>query len=95
MKNLRFYRREYGSGKDEEVTYEQALHIVLGTYRDCDMTMDMLTRGNYIPCQFSEIVVTEVQENGMEMYLMPGFECFVPEGAEYDDNGNRIVGVQS
>lgn len=73
-----------GSG-ERSLTYEKARDIVLGTYRDCDLTRDWLTRANNVDCVYSWV---HVQSGGLA--LMAGLFNFVPEGFNYDDDGNRI-----
>lgn len=69
----------------KEVSYDKALDVVLGTYKDCDITRDMLTIANNIDCRYS--VVQVVDDDGTA--LMSGLYNFTPNGVEYDDNGNR------
>ena len=69
----------------KEITYEEALDIVLGTYADTDMTRDMLTIPNRINCLFSTI---EVKDGNI--VLMAGLENMLPMDVEYDDHGKRI-----
>ena len=85
---LRYFRND-GKGGVRELNYEEALGIVLGTYKDNDMTRDMLTVPNWIPCRFSTIAVKE-EKDGRMMTLMPGYVCDVPHGNEYDEEGNRL-----
>lgn len=70
----------------EPLSYEEALHILLGTYRDNDMTRDMLTIGNCIQCRFSTVRV--LTDDGMT--AMAGLFNLLPDDVEYDDKGNRI-----
>ena len=86
------YEKHFKDGSGSfEITYEEALKTVLGTYRDCDITRDMLTIVNTINTRYSWIYVSEVTDDGMEMCLMPGLFNFTPEGVRYDDDGNRIA----
>lgn len=81
------YHRISKTGEpSSEISYDKALEIVLGTYRDCDITRDMLTIANNIDCRYSVITVTD--DNGMA--LMAGLYNYTPTGVEYDDNGMRI-----
>lgn len=43
----------------KEVTYDEALNTLLGTYRDNNITRELLTQENVIPCMLSEIMVVE------------------------------------
>ena len=69
-----------------EIDYEKALSIVLGTYKDCDITRDMLTIANNIDCRYSVIHI----EDDEGMALMAGLYNFTPNGIVYDDEGKRI-----
>ena len=77
MKDLR-YKKQY-KGEDEwmEITYDQALDTVLGSYIDSPEVRSMLDTANWIPCRFSTIAVSEIK-NGREMILMPGLTCVTP-----------------
>ena len=88
--NLVFERHMKGSGAVEEISYERALGIGLASYRDCDMVRDMLTTGNRIACQYSDICVYEVMPDGKRMTSMAGLWNLTPPDAEYDDDGNRL-----
>lgn len=87
---LKYYRTAKGSDLNEEITYEKALDIVLGSYRNNDMSRDMLTLPNRIPCQFSDVIVEDHKENGMVMVLKVGMYGALPDGIDYDDAGNRL-----
>ena len=87
---LKYYRRLHDRDTWEEITYEKALHIVLGTYKDNDVTRDMLQTANWIGCRWSTVKVTSITEDGHEMVRMPGLYNMTPDGYEYDDDGNRI-----
>ena len=54
------YRKQF-KGTDEEIdiTYEEALHTVLGSYKDNEEVRAMLTVSNEINCMFSIIHVIE------------------------------------
>ena len=70
------YRKRYkGNINWKEVSYDEALFTVLGTYNDTPEVRSMLTIGNYIPCQYSEIRV--LTDDGMT--AMPGLTCLIPE----------------
>ena len=72
-------------GEKQEISYDKALDILLRSYRDNDMTRDMLTIPNRIQCLFSTIEVTS--DNGM--ILMAGLYNMLPDYS-YDDAGNRL-----
>lgn len=87
---LKYFKRYHTDDGRKEITYEQALDTLLTTYRDNDMTRDMLTIPNNIICRFSTVYVEDHPENGMVMVLMAGLQNNLPMGAEYDEEGNRI-----
>lgn len=70
-------------------TYEEALRIALGSYRDNDMTRDMLKLPNHIQCAFSTILVREEDDDFDEPL---GIYGQLPEGVEYDEDGNYKKG---
>ena len=86
---LRYLKQFKGENEWNEITKDDALRTVIGSYRDCDMTRDFLEGPNYIPCLFSTISVQKVTEHGV-LVPMAGMQCVAPDGAEYDDCGNRI-----
>ncbi len=93
------YYKIYGDSKDGnevEVSYEDALRSVLGTYRDNDMSRDMLTITNRIRCKFCEVVVEDETKRvgGVRMALMPGYYNALPAQYRYDDEGNRRGAVK-
>lgn len=65
IKELKYYRKGHGEFERKEITYDKALSILLGTFRDNDMTRDMLTTANNIACHFSTVYVEEIWENDM------------------------------
>ena len=86
---FKYYRRLHDKDEWEEITYEKALDIMLGSWKDNDMTRDMLQTTNWITCRWSTIKVTSIVD-GHELVRMPGLYNMVPDDCEYDDNGNRI-----
>lgn len=86
---MKYYKIIKSAGKREEITYEEALRTVLGTFRDNDMTRDMLTIPNNINCQFSFVYV-EDDTHKPPMVLMAGLWNMLPDDVEYDEEGNRI-----
>lgn len=87
--NLVFEKQYRGEDTRKEITYMEALKTLLGTYRDSDLTQDFLKVQNRIPCAFSTIFVTKI-DGGKRIVPMAGMEFCVPDGCEYDGNGNRI-----
>ena len=54
------YRKQFkGTGEVIDITYEEALHTVLGSYKDNEEVRAMLTVNNVINCMFSIIHVIE------------------------------------
>lgn len=75
------YRKKFKTEEEwKEVSYEDALWTVLGAYKDTPVVRSMLTIGNYIPCQYSDIRV--LTDDGKT--AMPGLWCVIPE--EYADS---------
>lgn len=70
-------------------TYEETLRIALGSYRDNDMTRDMLKIPNNVQCVFSTILVREEDDDFDEPL---GIYGQLPEGVEYDEDGNHKKG---
>ena len=56
---LQFLRQRIGEMDYTEVSYEEALKSLLTTYKDNDITRDMLNTTGSIPYRFGEILVTE------------------------------------
>lgn len=75
------------NGKHRDVTYEEALRIALGSYRDNDMTRDMLTIRNNIDCMASQILVREEADR---FGIPAGMFNQVPTGIAYDESGMRV-----
>lgn len=88
------YEYHWDSEKQEEITYDQALKLVLNVYQDNDVSRDWLLRANHIDLRESYISVMQYNwETEAWTCLMPGFSNFVPEGWEYDEEtGERITG---
>ena len=87
--NLVFEKQFHGKEETKEITYMDALKTLLGTYLDSDLTHDWLKVPNRIPCAFSTIYVLKIVD-GKRVVPMTGMEFCVPDGCEYDGNGNRI-----
>lgn len=77
------------TAKRRLATYEEALRIARGSYRDNDMTRDMLKIPNNIQCLFSTILVRE--DDGVFEEPIGAYNL-TPEGVEYDEDGNRKKG---
>lgn len=88
MTNLKYRKQYIGKSEWTDITYEDALYTLLGAWRDCDMTRDMLSIVNRIRCMYATIEVYE-DDNGITKVLMAGLCNLVPMDVEYDDNGNR------
>lgn len=87
--NLVFEKQYHGEDVKKEVTFMEALKTLLGTYRDSDLTHDFLKVPNRIPCALSTIYVSKIVD-GKRVVPMAGMEFCVPDGCEYDGEGNRI-----
>lgn len=88
---LKYYRKIQGLNTPKtEITYDKALELCLGAYRDNDMTRDMLTIPNNIKTMLSTIYVEDKKPNGMTMVLMAGLYNQLPMGVEYDKDGNHV-----
>lgn len=84
---LKFYRKYKDEMVETEVTKDEALTTLLSTFRDNDMTRDMLTIQNYIQCRFAFI---RVDDPDNPMKPIPGFWNRLPEDKSYDRDGNRL-----
>ena len=80
---LKYYKRMKDETDENEITYDEALRTMLGTWRDTDLTRDMLTIQNYIECMYSFIRVDDPEN---ELKPMPGLWNIVPDGIKYDEN---------
>lgn len=87
---LKYFKKMHDESERKEITYEEALHTMLGTWNDNDMTRDMLSIPNTIQCMFSRIDVEDWTDSGDHIVLMAGLYNLLPSGIEYDDNGNRV-----
>lgn len=86
---MKYFRYDYVTGEREEIDFHKAHDILLTTYRDNEMTLDMLTIPNRIECRFSRVDV-EDHTTSIPKVPVPGLYNLLPMDAEYDDNGNRI-----
>ena len=87
---LKYYRKGKETDQKEEITYQKALDIVLSSFRDNDMSRDMLTLPNRIICRYSEVTVEDDKGNGNISVLMAGLYNMLPDAVEYDDDGMRL-----
>lgn len=86
-----FYFKQYKDGRERiAIDYPTALDTLLTTYRDNDMTRDMLTIPNRIMCIFSTVEVEE-KVDGKNRVLMAGLCNMLPMDVEYDENNNHIA----
>lgn len=79
---MKYYKRMKDSDEWSEVSHDDALRTLLGTWRDTDLTRDMLTIPNMIECMCSWI---KVKDPDSTMTPMPGLFNLYPDGAEYDE----------
>ena len=87
---LKYFRQDKLDHSRNEITYEEALHIMLGTWKDNDMTRDMLTIPNRIQCMFSQIDVEDHLGGHNIMVLMAGMYNMLPMNIDYDEDGNHL-----
>ena len=66
---MRYYKRMKDETEEFEITYDEALRTLLGTWRDSDLTRDMLTIQNNIVCMYSFI---RVDDPDSKLKPMPG-----------------------
>ena len=84
------YYKKFANEERFEIDYDTALETLLTTYRNNDMTRDMLTIPNNIQCRFSTVYVEDDSNPKMPMVLMAGLFNQLPMDTEYDEDGNRI-----
>ena len=78
------------SSYKKELSYDEALNAMLSSYKDCDMTKDMLTLPNNIRLNFGFwLGVSEYIDEHSHTCLMAGLWNMLPNGVAYDDEGNR------
>ena len=75
------YMKRFKSQEEDwqEVSYEEALRTILGTYRDCLDVRSMMSIANFIPCVYSEIRVYD--DNGKT--AKEGEMCLIPDEILY------------
>lgn len=81
---MRYYKTLKGESERKEITRDEALNLLLGCYRDNDMTRDMLSIPNHIDTPYS--IIDVVSDDGMA--AMAGLWNLLPDVA-YDEKGNR------
>lgn len=86
---MKYYKQIKPDGERTEVPYEEALKSVLSTFRDNDMSRDMLTIPNNINCRYAWVYVVD-DSHSPGMVMIAGLWNVLPDGVEYDENGNRI-----
>lgn len=74
---MKYRKRNRETGEWSDITYDEALSILLGTWKDNEMTRSMLTIPNNIQCMFSDIFV----QGDDGMVLMSGLWNIVPDWA--------------
>ena len=79
---LKYYKRYKDEEEEREISYDEALRTLLGTWRDTDLTHDMLTIQNNIECQYSWI---RVDDPDNRLKPIPGLWNLYPDGAVYDE----------
>lgn len=79
---LRYYKKFKGDAAEKEITRLEAFETLLGTYRNNDMTRDMLDVQNYIETRYSYI---RVDDPDNPLKPMPGLWNLLPDGVEYDE----------
>ena len=78
------------SNYKKELSYDEALDAMLSSYKDNDMTRDMLSTPNNIRLNFGFwLQVSEEVDEHTKKVLMAGLWNMLPNGVGYDDNGNR------
>ena len=56
---MRYFRQYWGVSERDELSYEEALRVVLGSYKDNDEVRSWLEKVGRIECAFSDVVVEE------------------------------------
>lgn len=84
--NLKYFRIPKDNPKEKkEITYGEALHILLGTWKDNKYPRAMLTIPNWIECRFSTIQVADYTDPQHPMVMMAGYVNVLPDGMEYEE----------
>lgn len=82
---MKYFKTNKETYERTEITRDEALDIVLGSWKNNQMTFDMLSRPNRIDCMYS-IIETQSDDG---MVLMAGLWNQILDDVEYDENGNR------
>ena len=82
---MQYFKEYNGVSEKVRISRSDALRSLLTTYRDNDMTRDMLTIPNRILTKFCTIHVKS--DDGM--IAIPGMYNLLPDDAEYDEGGKR------
>lgn len=86
------FRKQYrGEDSWHDITRDEAYETLLTTWKDSDMTRDMLTIVNRIECRFSTVEVRDIGENGAVKVAMPGLCNLLPMGVEYGIDCNHVI----
>ena len=57
---MKYFKQSKGVNTPKvEISYEDAIRVLLGSYKDNKMTREMLAIPNEIPCMFSTVYVEE------------------------------------
>lgn len=83
---MRYFKQYFGKTERKEITYDEALFTLLGSWKDCDLTRDLLTIPNRIQCGFSYVEVEDDKGNS----VVDGVYNMLPMNVYYDDNGQRL-----
>lgn len=87
---MKYFIEFHDSDGKEEVSKDEALHKVLGTFRDCDEVRDWLTIPNCIVCRFSTVYVVSDDNDGWDFNLLLLNGTQSREDVRYDElTGNR------
>ena len=73
----------------KELTYDEALDTMLSTWKDNDMTRDMLSIVNSIQLKLGFWLQVSKDDKWGKRVLMEGLWNMLPDGVAYDENGNR------
>ena len=92
MNNLRYFKKYIDSDEKKEITYEEALKTLLTTYKDNDITRDMLTELDEIPCRLSTVFVekesnTNDKFNVGDKVIADGLVCEIVDAGEDIEDG--------
>ena len=89
FKNLEYTYHYPDDTPSKDIAYEEALDIALGTWKDNDMTRDMLMIPNNIQLKTGSYISITGETKYGRLALMAGLWNRLPDGVVYDDEGNR------